>query len=229
MLLRSCAYDRVALAVATLGWTMMLGAQSLPGVRNATGVRLIVAEEDTHPALHVVLPGDPKVDAIKILLPEHVTVRRRGGNEGEHLYLFRPGTNGERPVWQQAGQSIEYESDLKGNIHMHARATLEEDGVLFHYEFQNRSDVDYEMITAVTDPRMTSALHDVRLERTYVHHKNGFDLLASETPERLIMPLDQWLPSRYLASYTRRCLRSSWSVVRTASRTTTSQGWLMSR
>jgi hypothetical protein len=200
--LRSCASNRFAWAVAMLGCTAMLAAQSLPAVRNASGVRLVVAEEDTQPALHVVLPDDPKVDAIKVLLPEHVTVRERGSSEGEHLYLFRPGANGERSSWRQAGQTIEYESELKGGVHMLARATLEEDGVLFHYEFQNRSGVDYEMITAVTDPRMTSTLRDVRLERTYVHHASGFDLLASETPERLTMPLGQWLPSRYLASYT---------------------------
>ena len=105
-------------------------------------------------------------------------------------------------MWKQVGQAIEYESDLKGKIHMVARATLQDDGVLFHYEFDNQSDADYAMVTAVTDPRMTSILHDVRLERTYVHDKGGFDLLASETPGRLTMPLDQWLPSRYLASYT---------------------------
>jgi hypothetical protein len=58
------------------------------------------------------------------------------------------------------------------------------------------------MIYAVTDPRLRGIFHDVRLERTYVHHSDGFDLLASETPERLTMPLDQWLPCRYLASYT---------------------------
>jgi hypothetical protein len=40
------------------------------------------------------------------------------------------------------------------------------------------------------------------LERTYVHHEDGFDLLASETPSRLNMRLNQWLPSRYLASFT---------------------------
>src|SRR5262249_43279183 len=42
----------------------------------------------------------------------------------------------------------------------------------------------------------------VRLEHTYVHHKEGFELLASETPSRLTMPLNQWLPSRYLVSFT---------------------------
>jgi hypothetical protein len=40
------------------------------------------------------------------------------------------------------------------------------------------------------------------LERTYVHHADGFDLLASETPSRLTMPLDEWLPARCLASFT---------------------------
>ncbi len=185
-----------------LGWTTTLVAESLPLVRNSSGVRLVVAEEDSEPALHVVFPGDSNEGAIKVLLPEHVTSRRQGSSEGERLYLFRPGLNGKRPIWRQAGQAIEYESDLKQGIHLLARATLEDDGVLFHYEFQNRSDVNYAMITAITDPRMTSILHDVRLERTYVHRKDGFELLALETPARLTMPLNEWLPSRYLASYT---------------------------
>ena len=72
----------------------------------------------------------------------------------------------------------------------------------FRYEFTNRSASAYDMVYAVTDPRMTSIFHDERLERTYVHHATGFDLLASETPERLTLPLAQWLPSRYRASYT---------------------------
>jgi hypothetical protein len=35
-----------------------------------------------------------------------------------------------------------------------------------------------------------------------VHHSDGFDLMASETPERLKMPIQKWLPCRYLVSYT---------------------------
>jgi hypothetical protein len=79
---------------------------------------------------------------------------------------------------------------------------LEEDGVRFRYQFRNRSDIAYDMVYAVTDPRLTSIFHDVRLERTYVHRPEGFALLAAETPERLTMPLAQWLPCRYLASFT---------------------------
>jgi hypothetical protein len=58
------------------------------------------------------------------------------------------------------------------------------------------------MVTAITDPRFHTVFYDPRLERTYVHHKDGFDLLGSETPERLSMPLSDWFPVRYLASYT---------------------------
>jgi hypothetical protein len=139
---------------------------------------------------------------VEVLFPEHVTAKKQGATEAQHLYLFRAGRQGERPVWKKAGSSVEYERDFFGGVHMLARATLQDDGVDFHYEFENRSDVDYAMITAVTDPRMTGVFHDVRLERTYVHRKNGFDLLAAETPERLTMPLSQWLPLRYLDSYT---------------------------
>src|SRR5262249_13512142 len=96
----------------------------------------------------------------------------------------------------------QYEMDFPGSLRMIATATLEDDGVRFRYEFANRSKAAYEMIYAVTDPRLTSNFHDVRLERTYVHHKDGFDLLASETPDRLTLTLAQWLPARYLASYT---------------------------
>jgi len=178
-------------------------AQTPSGVQNASGMRLVVVSENTYPTLRIILPGHPDSDkAIEVIFPEHVTVRKLGDAEGKHLYLFRPGHQGDRPVWREVGQSLQYEKDLEGGLHMLARATLEDDGVLFHYEFVNRSKADYEMIYAPTDPRLTSIFHDVRLERTYVHHKDGFDLLASETPSRLTMPLNQWLPARYLDSFT---------------------------
>jgi hypothetical protein len=175
-----------------------------PGaVQNAGGLKLLVAGENADPTLRIVLPGHPESDrAIEVIFPEHVTVRRHGSADAEHLYLFRPGPQGERLAWRRAGRSLAYERDLPGAVQMRARATLEEDGVRFHYQFRNRSDVAYDMIYAVTDPRLTSIFHDVRLERTYVHHPDGFALLAAETPSRLTMSLDQWLPCRYLASFT---------------------------
>src|SRR5262249_30926909 len=172
-------------------------------VQNAAGMRLLVDDVNTQPALRVVLPGHADNDqSIEVLFPEHVTARRSGATEGEHFYVFRPGKQAVRPAWRRAGQALEYERDFGNGVHMLARATLEDDGVRFHYEFANRSTTAHDMIYAVTAPRLTSIFHDPRLERTYVHHKDGFDLLASETPARLTLPLKQWLPNRYSASFT---------------------------
>ena len=175
-----------------------------PGsVRNSVGMQLTVAEENTYPTLRIVLPGHPTSDrAIEVIFPEHLTVRLRGNTDAKQLYLFQPGKSGERPLWRRSERALEYERNLPGAVHMLARATLEEDGVRFHFRLRNQSDRTYDLIWAIVDPRLTSVFHDVRLERTYVHHADGFDLLASETPSRLKMPLNEWLPARYLASFT---------------------------
>ena len=162
-------------------------------------MRLVVADENTYPTLSVILPGLPNSDrAIEVIFPEHVSVRQVGEVEGRHLLLFQPGPYGNRPAWKQDGRSLQYEMDFESGLHMIAVATLEDDGVRFRYKFENRSKVAYELTYAPTDPRLTSSFHDVRLERTYVHHKDGFDLLASETPSRLTMPS------------TNGCLRATW-------------------
>ncbi|HEV7675366.1 MAG TPA: hypothetical protein VGQ12_12615 [Candidatus Angelobacter sp.] len=173
-------------------------------VANASGLTLRVADEHAAPALWLSIPGQPSGhDAVFILLPEHVTVRKHNTNEVEHLYLWRSGQAGSRSNWVRIGNSLQYTTDFQSGIHLLARATLEPDGVLYHYEFYNGSDIDLDSVQTITDPRMLSPmLHDVRLERTYVHSPQGFVLLASDTPERLTMPLSDWLPNRYRISYT---------------------------
>ena len=182
--------------------TVGSGDVHLP-IQNAAGLRLLVATDHTSPVLRVILPGRPTSDqSIEILFPEHVTVVKQGQGSAQQLYLFRPGQRGDRPLWRRSSASLEYERDLGDGVHLLARATLEDDGVRFRYQVRNESRVAYDMIYAPTDPRLTSIFHDMRLERTYVHHADGFDLLASETPRRLTLPLDQWLPARYLVSFT---------------------------
>ena len=172
-------------------------------IGNETGVELFVATENNDPTLRISLPGHSAADgSIVVLFPEHVTAVRHGSTDGEQLYLWRSGSQGVKPQWRTVGRSLEYERELAHDVHLLARATLEDDGVRFHYELTNRSAVPFDMITAVTDPRMQGILHDERLERTYVHRAGGLELLASETPGRLTMPLEQWFPVRYLASVT---------------------------
>ena len=164
---------------------------------------MLVDTENTQPTLRIVLPGHPTTDrAIEVVFPEHVTVRERGSGDVEHIYMWVEGHQGEPPHWQRNGNSLEYERRFDDGVHMVARATLEDDGILFDYEFRNESNTTFDMVWAPTDPRLTSIFHDVRLERTYTHHKTGWGLLAENTPERLSMPLNQWLPARYHDSYT---------------------------
>ena len=164
-------------------------------------MRLSVDTRDHNPALLVVVPDGPENDrGSKVLFPEHLTVRAHGQTEPRHLYIFRPGPQGDQPLWTKAGNALEYTRDFEG-IRLLARATLTDDGIVFRYAFTNRSGIDYDMVTAVTDPRFRGVFYDPRLERTYVHHAGGFDLLASETPSRLTIPLSSWFPVRYLASY----------------------------
>jgi hypothetical protein len=142
-----------------------------------------VDTRDKDPAISVTVPdGSPEDSNFDILLPEHVTVRPHGQTEGQHLYIYHHDAGGMALTWKKAGDALEYETSF-GQIRFVARATLVEDGILFHYEFTNNGATDFDMVTAVTDPRFRAVFYDPRLERTYVHQKTGFALLASGTPE----------------------------------------------
>ena len=182
---------------------MIAHTEQLAALQNKAGLRLLAVTDAGRPTLRVVLPGKPITDrSIEVLVPEHVTAVKEGSTTAEHLFLPGAGAPVERIAWRSVGHALEYNLQLLGPIAMLARATLEEDGIRFHYEFTNQSSIQYNMIYAVTDPRLTGSFHDVRMERTYVHHANGFDLLASDFPTRLTLPLDRWLPCRVLASFT---------------------------
>jgi hypothetical protein len=171
-------------------------------IRNRAGVRLSVDDQNALPALLVAVSAQRDSD-LWVLFPEHVTVVQRGKTESQQLYMFRPGRQ-PRPVqWRRAGESLEYRTEFQPGIRMTARASLDDDGVRYRYQFTNVSAFDYDMVQAVTDPRMVSPyFRDIRLERTYVHHADGFDLIAAETANRLSLPLSEWLPNRYRVPYT---------------------------
>src|SRR5258708_28870630 len=132
-------------------------------------MQLMVVDENNQPTLRIVLPGHPTSDrAIEVLFPEHVTVRPRGSTDAHQLYLFQPGQSGERPLWRRSERSLEYERNLPCAVHMLARATLEDDGVRFHFRLSNQSDMTYDLISPPIDPGLTAQCYTVRLERRYV-------------------------------------------------------------
>ena len=175
----------------------------IESIRNSNSIQLKVDEENTQPALRIVLPGHPASDrSIQILFPEHLTIKLQGNTDAKQIYMFRPGKVGDPPHWMRSEKSLAYEKTIPGKMYMQARAILDEDGVRFQFKLRNLSKENYDLALAILDPRLTSEFHDERLERTYVHHADGFDLLASETPARLTMPMNEWLPARYLVSFT---------------------------
>src|SRR5919204_6487166 len=92
-------------------------------VHNSVGLRISVDTDDRNPALIIVVPDGPEgIRSSKILFPEHVTVRAHGQSEPEHLYIFRPGTEGYSPEWKKTDNALEYARDV-GQIYFVARAT----------------------------------------------------------------------------------------------------------
>jgi len=174
-----------------------------------SGIRLLVVRDQAYPTLRILLPQ--QADAargIEVEFPEHVWGRHRDTKEVEQLYMFRAGTHGETGTappaytWRVEVSAVAFEMNLRDQVTMRARAELEADGVRFSYEFVNLSATEYQEFQPVTCVKLYNAFIDEYLERTYVYHEDGFDLLASETPERVDMSRDEWLPCRYLVSYT---------------------------
>jgi hypothetical protein len=169
-----------------------------------SGLRIVVVNKN-YPLLKILLPGEPSSDrGIEVEFPEHVTGVNMQTGIPEHLYLVSMGDNNIRtlPEWKIDKDTLIYKTTLNKNISLVAKAHLEPDGVRYTYSFVNHSAIGYDNLQAVTCVKLYSEFSDTLLERTYVHHSDGFDLLASETPERLTMPLSKWLPCRYLVSYT---------------------------
>lgn len=182
---------------------------SLPGngqgiTDQKSGLRVSVMNRD-FPLLKILLPGQPESDrGIEVEFPEHVTGVNKTNNQVEQLYFVTRGNQNKRtmPVWRVKGNTVIYETELQNKIHLTAKAILEPDGIKYTYIFTNHSGTAYTNLQAVTCVKLYAVFSDTLLQRTYVHHPTGFELLAAETPERLSMPLNQWLPCRYLVSYT---------------------------
>ena len=167
----------------------------LPG----SSVRVRPMHDRVAPTLELLFPpGEGPDPAVRIELPESVLAQLEGGSEQLTLYANHHADN-KRPMWRVAGGAIEATFELDGGCQMNVQARAEPDGLRITYKFTNRSNENYAWIMPATCVRQSGSLEDPLLERTYVHHKNGFELLASETPDRLEMTQQQWLPCRYRA------------------------------
>jgi hypothetical protein len=184
--------------------TAACGQNDLTLVNKESGLRLIVVDKK-FPLLKILIPGQTANErGIEVEFPEHITGVNTQTKNVERFYLITAGNRNKRslPLWKVTDTSVIYECKVNNTIKLTAEARLWHDGVSYTYHITNNSTNTYENLQAPTCVKMYSAFSDTLLERTYVHHTDGFDLLASETPERLTMGIDKWLPCRYLVPYT---------------------------
>jgi len=177
---------------------LLVTSVSAQSVTLPSGLKVIVVQKD-FPLLKILLPGQAVSDrGIEIEFPEHVTGLNKTTHKVEHLYLVTNGNRNKRslPAWRVQGNSLVYETELDNKIKLIATAHPEADGLRYTYTLHNHSNIAYQSLQAVTCVKQYARFSDTLLERTYVHHKEGFDLLASEAPKPVT------IPSRHLVSYT---------------------------
>ncbi len=166
-----------------------------------SGLKLIVLQKE-RPLIKLLLPGQPESErGIEIEFPEHITGVNISTGDVEHLYMNTRANDPYGYSWQISPEEVSYYMRLPNEITLVATAKVEADGLRMTYEFDNPSNITYNNLQAVTCVKLYSDFADQRLERTYVHLGEGYELLALETPDRLTLPLEQWLPCRYLVSY----------------------------
>jgi hypothetical protein len=103
------------LALFITAGVSLFSAQTSAIVDSASGLRLLVVEEDTLPALRILLPDESDSSrGIKVLFPEHVTVREHGKIAAEHLYLWRPGATRKPACMAPAWPVARIQNELKG-------------------------------------------------------------------------------------------------------------------
>ncbi len=80
-----------------------------------------------------------------------------------------------------------------------SQAILSSDGLEIIHRISHGSVREHAAMEAVTCVKLYRPFTDVFLDRTFVHHLDGLDLIASETKGRRSKNAEEWLPCRYIA------------------------------
>ena len=95
---------------------------------------------------------------------------------------------------------------------LRSQATLQADGLDIVHEVSHKSILRHAAMEAVTCVKLYRPFSDVFLDRTYVHHADGLDLIAAETKERTSKSAEEWLPCRYMAMVSKNGWRGEYRV-----------------
>jgi len=166
---------------------------------SSSGLRLKMHGDPQRPAVAVYLPGTSYPSAV-IEMPEHAWRKEREGDQQSwfyKMYASDPAQQG-KVVWASNANTLSYSMKTPSGFTLNSKARLEADGVAIEHEVISNSVSRLAAVEAPTCIKLYRPFSDVFLERTYVHHADGLDLVASETPDRLEKNAEEWLPCRYI-------------------------------
>ena len=178
-----------------------LAAGADDSLRNHNGVTVRRIGDPDRPTLAVSLPESPDANAAVIELPEHAWRRTERG--ADQAWFYKMYTADDRlkgkVTWRREERAFRYDMRTPSGFTLAGAAVLLDDGLLISYQIGNPEERPFAELQAPTCIKLYRPFTDVFLERTFVHHSDGLDLLASETPERLRKNAEEWLPCRYIA------------------------------
>jgi hypothetical protein len=141
------------------------------------------------------------VAAAVIELPEHAWRKENQSDQQAwfyKMYTSDPALRGQRVEWSKKGNTLSYAMSTASGFRLNCQATLDDEGVAIEYEIVSISVPQVAAAQAVTCVKLYRPFTDVFLERTYVHHREGIEQIAAETPDRLRKNAEEWLPCRYI-------------------------------
>jgi hypothetical protein len=137
-------------------------------------------------------------------MPEHAWWKEKNpADEPAWFYkMYGPGSDPATRAqvrWNRAGDTLSYEMEASGGFELGCSARLENDGVHIGYSIKSGGSPVFAAAAAVTCVKLYRPFTDVFLERTYVHVPEGLELIAADSPDRVEMNAEEWLPCRYIA------------------------------
>lgn len=170
-------------------------------VTSSSGLRLERYGDPQRPTIALFLPHLKDPSAV-IEMPEHAWRKKTLTAEQSWFYkMYTSDPNLKGDVnWGKDGDTISFAMKTPSGIGLNTKASLDTDGVAITHEVAGGTETTWAAVEATTCVKLYRPFIDVFLERTYVHHPEGLELIASETPDRLAKNAEDWLPCRYIVS-----------------------------
>ena len=166
-----------------------------------SGLRLEQHGNPQRPTIALFLP-EINYPSVVIEMPEHAWRKEKEADEPSWFYKMYgsdPAFQGQVD-WSKRDNVLAFKMKTPSGFLLNSRAALDADGVAITHEVVSDSSRELAAIEAVTCVKLYRPFTDVFLDRTWVHHAEGLDLIASETPDRTSRNAEEWLPCRYIVN-----------------------------